>query len=157
MWQRLESPMLSIARIVIGLLFMEHGAEKLFGWLGGASGHQPGQTVPLFSLMGLAGVIEFFGGLLIVLGLFTRIAAVLAAGEMAVGYFMVHAHLGFWPILNQGERAVFYCFFFLTLAALGPGEWSLDHALWGRPQPRAQRPEQPQHATDPADEGARVR
>jgi putative oxidoreductase len=121
-------------RIVIALLFMQHGAQKLFGVLtpppppGAPAG--PG-TPPLLSLFGVAGLLEFFGGLLVLLGLFTRPVAFILAGEMAVAYFMNHASKGFWPILNFGELAVLYCFVFLYLSANGPGPWSIDY-LWGR-------------------------
>lgn len=109
----------SIARFVIGLVWAEHGAQKLFGVLGGTQ-------MPLMSLMGVAGVIEFFGGLLIAVGLLTSIVALIASGEMAAAYFMNHAPQGFWPIQNRGEMAVFYCFFFLYLSTRGAGVWSLD-------------------------------
>lgn len=119
--------LLSLMRVVTALLFMQHGAQKLFG--------VPSDTtkvpVDLFSLMGLAGVLEFFGGLLILLGLFTRPVAFLLAGEMAVAYFMAHAPKGFWPLLNRGELAALYCFVFLYLAAAGGGPWSGDHQ-WRR-------------------------
>jgi putative oxidoreductase len=114
-----EDRLFSLARFVIGLLFTQHGAQKLFGVLSG-------REQPLVSLMGAAGVIEFFGGLFIAFGLFTTIVAVVASGEMAVAYFRSHAPNGFWPIENRGEMAVFYCFFFLYLASRGPGLWSLD-------------------------------
>jgi putative oxidoreductase len=114
-------------RIVTALLFMQHGAQKLFGMPA-----DPAKVpVDLFSLMGLAGVLEFFGGLLILLGLFTRPVAFLLAGEMAVAYFMAHAPEGFWPLLNRGELAALYCFVFLYLAAAGGGPWSGDHQ-WRR-------------------------
>ena len=115
----------TLLRVTAGLLFAEHGAQKLFGALGGF-GPPPGDRVQLLSLMGLAGVIEFFGGLLIALGILTRPVAFIAAGEMAVAYFMAHAPHGFWPILNHGEPAVLYCFVFLYLAAAGPGPYSVD-------------------------------
>ena len=111
-----------LARVVIGFLYACHGAQKLFGVLGG--------TRELHDPMGLiAGIVEFGGGFLIVLGLFARVAAFLASGEMAVAYFKVHAPRGFWPILNGGERAAFYCFFFLFVAAYGAGSLSLDRLL----------------------------
>ena len=111
-----------LARVVIGFLYACHGAQKLFGVLGG--------TRELHDPMGLiAGIVEFGGGFLIVLGLFARVAAFLASGEMAVAYFKVHAPRGFWPILNGGERAAFYCFFFLFVAAYGAGPLSLDRLL----------------------------
>lgn len=114
-----QDRLFSIARLAIGLLFAEHGAQKLFGLLGG-------NQQPLMSLMGVAGMIEFFGGLLIAFGLFTAVVAFIASGEMAVAYFRSHAPNGFWPIQNRGEMAVFYCFFFLYLASREPGVWSLD-------------------------------
>jgi len=117
--------LLSILRIVSAFLFMPHGAQKLFGVLV-APGREP---VELFSLMGLAGMLEFFGGLLLLLGLFTRPVAFILSGQMAVAYFMAHAPKGFWPILNRGELAVFYFFVFLYLATAGGGPWSLDR-LW---------------------------
>ena len=117
--------MLSILRIVSGLLFMQHGAQKLFGFLAPtqSTGH------PLFSLMGIAGVLEFFGGLLLVFGLFTRPVAFLLSGEMAVAYFMAHAPKGFWPLQNGGDLAVLWSFVFVYMAIAGGGKWSLDR-LW---------------------------
>jgi putative oxidoreductase len=111
-----------LARVVIGLLYACHGAQKLFGVLGGSRElHDP---------MGLiAGIVEFGGGVAIGLGLLARVAAFLASGEMAVAYFKVHAPRGFWPIQNGGERAVFYRFFFLFVAAYGAGPLSLDRLL----------------------------
>lgn len=122
------SQLYALLRIVAGLLFACHGAQKLFGVLGGVGG-QPGTVVPLFSLMGLAGLIEFVGGLCIAVGLFTSYAAFIASGEMAAAYFRAHAPRGFWPIQNNGELAVLYCFLFLYMAARGAGMWSLDQ-LW---------------------------
>lgn len=113
-----------ILRIVTGLLFMQHGVQKLFGWL-------DGMQMELFSLMGLAGILETFGGLLIVLGLFTPVVALILAGEMAVAYFMAHLPQGFWPILNGGELAALYCFIYLYFAAAGAGRFSIDE-LRGR-------------------------
>ncbi len=118
---RYQGELLGVLRIVTGLLFMQHGAQKLFGVLGG-------DAVPLASMMGLAGVLEFFGGLLIVVGLFTRVVAFILAGEMAVAYFMAHLPQGFWPIENFGELAMLYCFVFLYFAAAGPGRFSVDGA-----------------------------
>ena len=117
---------LALLRIVAGLLFMQHGVQKLFGWFGGMGA--PGATAELFSMMGLAGVLETFGGLLIVLGLFTRPVAFVLAGEMAVAYFMAHNDPFFSPMLNGGEAAYLFCFAFLYLAAAGPGPWSVDAA-----------------------------
>jgi putative oxidoreductase len=115
-------PLLSLLRIVAALLFMAHGTQKLFAW----PADQPEATAPLFSVMGIAGILETFGGLLLALGLFTRPVAFVLAGEMAVAYFMAHAPRGFWPILNRGELAMLFCFVFLYLAAVGAGPWSLD-------------------------------
>ncbi len=117
----------AVLRIAAGLLFACHGAQKLFGVLGGVG--QPGATVPLFSLMGLAGVIEFFGGLLIMVGWLTGYAAFIASGEMAAPYFMAHYPRGFWPIQNNGELAALYCFVFLYMASVGAGVWSIDRAF----------------------------
>jgi len=119
--------LLSVLRIVTALLFMQHGSQKLFG----VPAAQQAATPPLFSMIWIAGVLELFGGLLILLGLFTRPVALILAGEMAVAYFMVHAPQGFWPLLNRGELAALYCFIFLYLAAAGGGPWSIDH-LWRR-------------------------
>jgi putative oxidoreductase len=116
----------AILRIVAGLLFAFHGTQKLFGW---PPSGRPGP--PLASLMGVAGVIEFVGGLLIALGLLTSIAAFIASGQMAFAYFMSHFPRGFWPIINQGELAALYCFLFLYIAAQGSGVWSID-SLIGR-------------------------
>ena len=120
---------LALLRIVAGLLFMQHGVQKLFGWYGGMGA--PGATAELFAMMGLAGVLETFGGLLIVLGLFTRPVAFVLAGEMAVAYFMAHLPQGPVPLLNGGELAVLYCFIYLFFATNGPGRFSLD-AMMGR-------------------------
>ena len=113
----------ALLRIVAGAMFACHGAQKLFGALGG---HQMLNDPKILT----AGIIEFVGGLLIAVGLLASFAAFLASGEMAVGYFMVHAPNGFWPILNKGELAVVYCFLFLYIAARGSGRFSLD-SLWG--------------------------
>jgi putative oxidoreductase len=109
----------AILRIVVGLAFAQHGAQKLFGALGG-------QAVSLGTQRGLAGVIEFVGGIMISLGLFTSPIAFLASGEMAWAYFQSHAPRGFWPIQNGGELAVLYCFIFLYVAAVGSGKLSID-------------------------------
>jgi putative oxidoreductase len=119
---RYSPHLLALLRIIAGLLFLAHGLVKLFGFPAGA---QPGQ-VPLFGLMGAGAIIELVTGTLIMLGLFTRPAAFLAAGQMAVAYWMFHAPSGFYPILNGGELAILYCFVFLYLAAAGAGAFSLD-------------------------------
>jgi len=108
-------------RIVVALLFIEHGTMKLFGF----PAAMPMQ-ISLFSLMGLAAVIEVVGGLLILLGLFTRPAAFVLSGEMAVAYFLAHAPQSFWPAVNQGEAAILFCFVFLCLVFVGAGAFSVD-------------------------------
>jgi putative oxidoreductase len=134
------SQLYALLRIVAGLLFACHGAQKLFGVLGGV-GEQPGTAVPLYSLAGLAGGIELVGGLCITLGLLTSYAAFIASGEMAAAYFTAHAPRGFWPLQNNGELAILYCFLFLYMAARGAGIWSLEHRLGAvRPATREQAP-----------------
>lgn len=118
--------MLSIMRIVVAFLFMEHGGEKLFNF---PPSPHPMPHVP--PLMLVAGVLEFFGGFLVLIGLFTRPVTFVLAGEMAVAYFGGHALHGFWPMLNRGELAVLYCFVFLYLATAGGGTWSVEQ-LWRR-------------------------
>ena len=116
---------LGVLRIVAGLLFLAHGLVKLLGFPPGAA---PGPQEPL-SLMGVAAAIEIATGALMVLGLFTRAAAFLASGEMAVGYWLVHAPNSFYPAVNGGDAAILFCFVFLYLAAAGPGAFSLDGVL----------------------------
>jgi putative oxidoreductase len=117
--------LLSILRIVAALLLMAHGSQKLFG----IPDTQHVAAIQLFSLMGLAGVLEFFGGLLLLIGLFTRPVAFILSGLMAVAYFMAHAPQGFWPLMNKGELAVLCCFVFLYLAMAGGGSWSIDRLI----------------------------
>jgi putative oxidoreductase len=114
-----------LLRVVTGLLFFQAGSMKLLGWFGGMPGAQ-GATAPLMSQVGVGGILEFFGGILIMLGLLTRPVAFILSGEMAVAYWQFHAPNGAWPILNHGEPAVLFCFIFLFMAAYGGGEWSLD-------------------------------
>ncbi len=113
---------LSVLRIVAALLFMEHGTAKLFG----VPFNPSLQPLTLLSLEGITGILEAFGGLLLVLGLFTRPVAFLLSGEMAVGYFMAHFPKSFFPLLNGGDPAVLYCFLFLYFFIVGGGPWSLD-------------------------------
>jgi len=119
--------MLAILRIVSALLFIEHGTQKLFGF------PPTEHSAALFSLMGLAGVLETFGGALLLVGLFTRPVAFVLSGMMAVAYWMAHGLVAPLPIQNGGELAMLYCFLFLYVAARGPGIWSVDAAL-GRPE-----------------------
>lgn len=117
--------LLSVFRIIAGLLFLEHGSAKLLGFP-----HAPNfETVSLFSLIGLAGVLELLGGILVAIGLFTRIAAFVLSGEMAFAYFMAHAPRSLYPVVNQGDAAILYCFIFLYFAAAGGGSWGLDAIL----------------------------
>ena len=118
---------LSVVRIVCGLIYMEHGTQK---WLGFPPSGRP--TPELFSLSGFGGILELVGGALLVFGLFTRPVAFLLSGEMAVGYWMSHAPRSFFPILNGGDAAILYCFIFLYLAFAGGGAWSLDRVIWKR-------------------------
>ena len=116
---------LSVLRVVAGFLIMQHGMQKLLG----LPAPMPGGTVPLLSLFGVSGALELVVGVLVLLGLFTRLAAFILSGEMAVAYFMAHAPQGFWPLLNKGELAALYSFVFLFLAVAGGGEWALDRLL----------------------------
>ena len=126
---------LGILRIVVALLFLSHGLVKMFGFPIGA---QPGPQ-PLFSLLGVAGLIEVVMGLLILVGWFTRAAAFIASGEMAVAYWMVHAPQGFYPVMNMGEASILFCFVFLYLVFAGPGSLSIDGALSRAPARPAER------------------
>lgn len=124
----LPGALLSLLRVMTGLLFMQHGLQKLFGMLLSAD-RTWGGAPPMFSQFWFAGVLEVFGGALIVLGLFTRPVAFLLAGEMAVAYFQAHAPRDFFPILNGGEAVVLFCFVFLYLFAAGAGPFSVDSAM----------------------------
>jgi putative oxidoreductase len=111
---------LGVVRIVVGLLFLEHGLMKIVGF------PAPMGTGPLPPLIMAAGIIELVGGALIVLGLFSRVAAFICSGEMAAAYFMAHAKAGFYPAQNKGEAAILFCFIFLYLAAEGPGAFAIN-------------------------------
>jgi putative oxidoreductase len=123
-WRAWAPELLSVLRVVAALLFIEPGAAKLFAFP--VAVMPGGGTAPIGSLPGVAGVLEVVGGVLLLLGLFTRPVAFVLSGEMAVAYFMGHAPHGFWPILNHGELAIVFCFVFLYLSAAGAGRWSLD-------------------------------
>ena len=119
---RLQPQLLAILRIVVGLLFVEHATSKFFAF------PVPFPVHPLPPMLMAAGVVELVAGVLITIGLFTRLAAFIASGEMAIGYFMMHFPQGFWPVVNKGEAAILFCFVFLYLASAGPGAWSIDEA-----------------------------
>jgi len=123
-FSRWQPQLLAILRIVVGLLFLEHAAIKLLGF---PPGGKPGLQ-EVGSFLWIAGIIELVTSVLVILGLFTRAAAFVAAGEMAVAYWMVHAKMGFYPAVNMGEGAILFCFAFLYIAAAGPGAWSIDGA-----------------------------
>lgn len=120
---------LSITRILAGVMFASHGAQKVLGAFGGIPPGAPGWII------WTAGPLELAGGILLALGLFTRVTAFVCSGLMAVAYFYGHARQGFWPKVNQGELAVLYCWLFLYLSARGPGAWALDNLWRGRSRP----------------------
>jgi putative oxidoreductase len=123
--KRFSDQLYSLMRLIAGFLFACHGAQKLFGVLGG-------QQLVHVPLMLTAGIIEFFAGLFIAVGAFTAIAALIASGEMAAAYFLQHAPHGLWPIKNRGELAVLFCFVFLYMASRGDGAWSARGLLKGK-------------------------
>lgn len=117
---RYSPQLLSILRIVTGLLYLEHATSKLFGFPTSMGAHLP-------TLFLIAGIIEIVAGALIVLGLFSRVASFVASGEMAVAYWTYHVpHGGFFPVVNGGDVAILFCFVFLYIAAAGPGPWSIN-------------------------------
>ena len=118
-----------LLRVIAGLMFMQHGGEKMFDWFGGIPAQYGGHP-KFLSQIWIGGALEFYGGAAILLGLWTRPAAFLLSGEMAVAYFQFHFPNGFWPTRNMGEAAVLYCFIFLFFAAHGGGAWSLDALLF---------------------------
>jgi putative oxidoreductase len=130
---RFADPVYCIMRLIVGLLFACHGGQKILGFPPVA------KAMSLDTLGMVGGYIELIGGFLIALGLLTRVAAFVACGMMAVAYFMVHAKGGFFPIINRGEPAVFYCFVFLFMFFYGPGRWSID-ALMRRGAPASPTP-----------------
>jgi putative oxidoreductase len=120
---------LALLRIMTGLLFLAHGTQKLLSF---PTGERAGSGLAFDSPGAFAGVIEIICGLLVTLGLFTRPAAFLASGTMAVAYFLAHAPQNFFPVNNGGDAAILYCFVFLYLAVAGPGDWSLDQRRGAR-------------------------
>jgi putative oxidoreductase len=122
-WFEWQPRVLSILRLVVGLLYMEHGLNKLLDFPATPT-HAPYHAASL--VPGLAGPLEAVGGLLVALGLFTRPAAFILSGQMAVGYFLAHAPKSFFPLLNGGDAAILYCFTFFYLFVAGGGSWSLD-------------------------------
>ncbi|HVG55176.1 MAG TPA: DoxX family protein [Vicinamibacterales bacterium] len=125
---RFVEPAYATMRVVVGFLFAFHGAQKLFGAFDGTAR-------PIASQMGLAGIIEFGGGMLVMIGLLAGLAAFVCSGQMAFAYFLSHVPRGGWPIQNDGELAVLFCFLFLFISARGSGIWSLDGALFRRRRP----------------------
>ena len=116
-----------LLRLVSGFIFIQAGGLILFGWFGGMPG---GAKVSLMSQIGIGGILEFVGGILIMLGLLTRPVAFILSGTMAVAYWQFHFPKGHWPIQNDGIAAVVFCFLFLYMAARGAGDWSLDALIW---------------------------
>jgi len=125
----LRPEFLALLRIMTALLYLEHGTQKLFHWpaMPHVAGHAAGGGGPP-SWFILIGILEVVGSLLVIVGWWTRVAAFILSGEMAVAYFMAHAPHSFFPIYNGGEAAILFCFVYLYIAAAGPGEWSVDKA-----------------------------
>jgi putative oxidoreductase len=118
-----------LLRVVAGFLFFQSGCVIVLGWFGGMPGMPPGSTMALSTQMGFGGLLQLVGGILLIVGLFTRPTAFLLSGEMAVAYWQFHAPNGTWPLQNQGVPAAIFCFLFLYMAAEGGGAWSLDALL----------------------------
>ena len=122
-WSAWAPQLLSVLRIVAAVMFMQAGTVKLFGW---PMGMPDGSTAPMMSQVWIGAVLELVGGALLIVGLFTRPVAFILSGEMAVAYWQFHAPQAFWPVVNQGQPAVLYCFIWLYISAAGAGPWSLD-------------------------------
>jgi putative oxidoreductase len=127
--ERWQPQLHALLRIVVGLLFLEHGTSKFFAF------PVPFPVHPLPTMLLVAGAIELVAGILVTIGLFTRLAAFIASGEMAAAYFIGHFPKGFWPVANMGEAAILFCFVFLYFAAAGAGPWSVDSARIKVPTP----------------------
>jgi len=125
-----KEPVYSVFRVTVGLLFMQHGAQKLFGLFGGVDGS--GGTAPLVSMYGAAGGIEFLGGFLITVGLLTRLVALITAGEMIIAQLIAHIPEGLIPIQNGGELSLLYLATFLLLSVYGPGRYSIERLVFDR-------------------------
>jgi putative oxidoreductase len=131
-WTKASPYLRSVLRIIMGFLYMQHGGNKLLGFPGNDHIVLISPDKMLTLTPGLAGILELGGGLLLLVGLFSRPVAFILSGEMAFAYFMVHINAGPLPFLNGGGMAVAFCFVFLYLSAAGPGPWSIDRALWRR-------------------------
>ena len=129
--EKYQPQLRALLRIMTALLFLEHGLAKLIHF----PVAQPGVPDPLPAILVAAAWIEIVGGALVAVGLYTRLAAFICAGEIAIGYFMFHFPKSFWPIVNMGEAAVLFSFIFLYLAAAGPGAWSIDAIRMKKPLP----------------------
>lgn len=125
--ERLVDITVLLLRLFAGFMFIQVGGMKLFGWF---NMMPPGTTITFLSQMWIGGVLEFIGGAFIIAGFFTRPVAFILAGEMAVAYWQFHAPQSIWPIVNQGQPAILYCFIFLFLAAYGAGRFSLDFLIF---------------------------
>jgi putative oxidoreductase len=134
-WEGWAPYLQSVLRIIAAFLFLQFGTAKLVAFPGAIL--PGGRTPPLASLPGVAGILESFGGALLLVGLFTRPVAFLLSGEMAVAYFLAHAPRGFWPVLNEGTPAILFCFVWLYFSAAGAGPWSLDALRGAAGSPRA--------------------
>lgn len=132
-WRSWSPYFLSILRIIAAFAFITYGTAKLFAWP--AALMPNGATAPLASLIGVAGILETFGGALLFVGLLSRPVAFLLSGEMAYAYLTGHAVRGFWPVLNQGAPALLFCFIWLYISAAGPGPWSIDALRHGNQEP----------------------
>ncbi len=135
-WQSLSPYIQSLLRIFAAFMFMSAGTMKLFAFPMGVPPN--GGTVPLISQIGLAGILETFGGLMLLLGLYTRPVAFILAGEMAVAYFQVHFPINFWPIINNGQPAILYCFIWLYFSAAGARYLSIDNLIKKRQLTKSQ-------------------